>query len=67
MKISATPLLILLLTVVLIGAQANLRSATIDGTVKNVATGEPLVDVRVTVTPESTPGMGIVPAATGTS
>lgn len=67
MKISATPLLILLLTVVLTGAQANLRSATIDGTVKNVATGEPLVDVRVTVTPESTPGMGIVPAATGKS
>lgn len=37
---------------ILISAQADVRPATIEGIAKNLKTGEPLADVRVTVNPE---------------
>jgi hypothetical protein len=61
-------LLLSFATAIVAAAQtADLRTATIEGTVKNLKTGEPLADVRVTATPEVTPGSTTpVPTATAT-
>jgi hypothetical protein len=40
-----------LLTAMTIVAQTDLRNATVDGTVRNLKTGEPLADVRISITP----------------
>jgi len=53
------PLLTLLLGVFSMLAQSTVKPATIEGIAKNLKTGEPLADVRVTVTPE--------PAVAGTA
>ena len=45
------PLLTLILGSLMLG-QASVRPATIEGMAKNLKTGEPLADVRVTVVPE---------------
>jgi len=58
MKTWLALLLTALLTSAAAVAQTDLRTATVEGTVKNLKTGEPIPDVRVTVTPD--------PAAAGT-
>ena len=42
----------LFFTGIIIVAQADLRNATIEGTVRNLKTGEPLADVRITLVQE---------------
>src|SRR5688572_13716688 len=37
---------------IIAAAQTDLRMATVDGVVRNLKTGEPLADVRVSITPE---------------
>src|SRR5688572_9304212 len=45
-------LLLLGVLTIIAAAQTDLRMATVDGVVRNLKTGEPLADVRVSITPE---------------
>jgi hypothetical protein len=49
-----------LLTAIILVAQTDLRNATVEGTVRNLKTGEPLADVRVTLVQEL-PAPALVP------
>src|SRR5678815_3526625 len=53
------PVLLTALTTV---AQTDLRNATVDGTVRNLKTGEPLADVRISIT-LGIPEAGITPVS----
>ena len=44
-----------LLTVMILIAQTDLRTGTVEGTVRNLKTGEPLAEVRITLGPEPGP------------
>jgi hypothetical protein len=61
-------LLLSFATAVITAAQtADMRTATLEGIVKNLKTGEPLADVRVTAAPEVMPGsLAPAPAPTAT-
>jgi len=63
MKSTIGAVILLALTFVLIAAQATLRTADVEGVVRNLKTSEPLVDVRVTLTPEITPGVPLTAVA----
>jgi len=58
----------LFFTGIIIVAQADLRNATIEGTVRNLKTGEPLADVRITLVQElSAPPLVPTPVASKTA
>src|SRR5262252_365268 len=60
-----------LLAAIVIAAQTDLRNATIEGTVRNLKSGELLADVRITLAPESpaatTPGSPVAASKTATT
>ncbi|HZI50805.1 MAG TPA: carboxypeptidase-like regulatory domain-containing protein, partial [Terriglobia bacterium] len=62
MSIARQGLLFVPLIAAVAVAQTDLRTATVDGVVRNLKTGEPLADVRVAFAPEFTPA-GATPAA----
>jgi hypothetical protein len=57
------PALTFIFSVLLLFAQNDVRPATIEGVAKNQKTGEPLADVRVTLTQEFPTVVGAAPAA----
>src|SRR5688572_480894 len=63
MKRALKLLLLSTLSVAIAAAQTDLRTATIEGTVRNLRTGEPLADVRVTLAAEQQ-GIATTPLAT---
>jgi hypothetical protein len=59
-------ILLIFILGIFVGAQTAVRPATVEGIAKNLKTGEPLADVRVTVTPEPS-GAGAPAAKSSTT
>jgi hypothetical protein len=53
-------------TVIFLAAQTDLRNATVEGTVRNLRTGEPIADVRITLATELPTLGGAPPSGTNT-